>query len=47
MRFTDTQVAALSEIAWWNWPETQIDQHMDLFYENVDQFIAQARELTS
>lgn len=47
MRFADTQVAALAEIAWWNWPGAKIDQHMDLFYADVDQFIAQARKLTS
>lgn len=45
MRFEDAQVAALTEIAWWNWGDTQIDQHMDLFYENVDLFIAQARKM--
>lgn len=47
MRFTDTQVTALTEIAWWDWPEAQIDQHIDMFYEDVDQFIAAARKLMS
>ena len=46
MRFEDAQVAALTKIAWWKWPDAKIDQHMDLFYENVDAFIAQARTLT-
>ena len=46
MRFKAAQIAALKEIAWWNWPDTQINEQMDLFYENIDQFIAKARELT-
>lgn len=47
MRFEAAQIAALREIAWWEWPDTQITEHMDLFYENIDEFIAQARKLTS
>ena len=44
-RFTPAQAAALAEIAWWNWPEERIKQHADLFYTDVDAFIAGAREL--
>lgn len=47
MRFEAAQIAALTEIAWWDWPEAMITAHMDLFYTDVDSFIAQARDIGS
>lgn len=44
-RFTPAQAAALAEIAWWNWPEERIKQQAELFYGDVDSFIAKARAL--
>ena len=38
-RFTGDQIEQLRSIAWWNWPDTKILQHIDLFYSNVDSFI--------
>ena len=45
MRFEAAQIAALSEIAWWNWPEEKIRAEIETFYSDVDAFIARAREL--
>jgi len=45
-RFTPAQAAALAEIAWWNWPEERIKRHAELFYTDVDSFIAKARALS-
>lgn len=39
-RFTPAQAAALTEIAWWTWPEERIKQNADLFYTDIDGFIA-------
>jgi len=42
-RFTAAQIGALLEIRWWDWPEEKIIRNMDLFYEDIDTFIAVAR----
>lgn len=47
MRFKTAQIAALTEIAWWDWPEETITAQMDLFYTDIDSFIAQARDIAS
>ena len=39
-RFTGDQIEQLRSIAWWNWPDTKILQHLDLFYSDVESFIA-------
>ena len=39
-RFTGDQIEQLRAIAWWNWPDTKILQHLDLFYSDVESFIA-------
>lgn len=41
-RFDPEQIAALTRIAWWNWPEERVREHVDLFYSDVDAFIAVA-----
>jgi hypothetical protein len=46
LRFEADQIAALGEIAWWDWPPALIEAHMDLFYTDVDAFIAQAQKVT-
>lgn len=40
-RFTEAQIAALLEIAWWDWPLERIEsEHRDLLSGNIDAFIA-------
>lgn len=46
LRFKPSQIVELSEIAWWDWPEPQISEQRELFYQDVDAFIARAREIT-
>ncbi len=43
MRFTDKQITALESIAWWDWPEDRVRARMELFYQDVDAFIAAAQ----
>jgi acetyltransferase-like isoleucine patch superfamily enzyme len=43
-RFSDEQIAALSAIAWWDWPVADILAMADAFYGPVDDFIAAARQ---
>ena len=44
-RFSDTQVEALLEICWWNWPQEKIEAAAArLCSPEVDAFIALARE---
>ena len=45
-RFTPQQIAALCNIAWWNWPEERIKRNADLFYTDIESFIARAELLT-
>jgi acetyltransferase-like isoleucine patch superfamily enzyme len=43
-RFSDQQVDALLEIAWWNWPMEQIVERVtELCDPNIDRFIARYR----
>jgi len=42
-RFAPEIVAALLEIAWWDWPDEQIKAAELLFYGDVERFIAEAR----
>ena len=43
-RFSDAQIRALCEIAWWEWPLQRIREHADLLNDpDVDAFIARAR----
>lgn len=37
-RFDEEKIKKLLRIAWWNWPEKQIVQNLDYFY-NVEEFI--------
>ncbi len=46
MGFEAAQIAALSEIAWWDWPEEMIRAEIETFYSDVDSFIARAREIS-
>ena len=39
-RFSPEQIERLLAIAWWDWPEEKIKTNMDLFYGDVDAFIA-------
>ncbi len=41
-RFTAQQIDALEQIAWWDWPTDKIRKLEDLFYGDVDAFIAAA-----
>ena len=43
-RFTEEQIAALLEIAWWDWPEEEVRRAVPLLTStNVDDFIAYGR----
>ena len=39
-RFSLNQIENLESIAWWNWSDAEILERMDLFYSDVDTFIA-------
>jgi acetyltransferase-like isoleucine patch superfamily enzyme len=41
-RFSDSQIAELLKIRWWDWPQDYVIRNLDLFYEDVDAFIAAA-----
>jgi acetyltransferase-like isoleucine patch superfamily enzyme len=43
-RFDETTIAALLEIAWWDWSDTEIAGFEALFYGDIDAFIAAARK---
>jgi len=44
-RFSPEQIAALLDIAWWNWPEDEVRAAVPLLAsEDIDAFIAYARE---
>jgi acetyltransferase-like isoleucine patch superfamily enzyme len=45
-RFSEATIAALLEIAWWDWPDAEIAEFEALFYGDVDAFIAAARRKT-
>ena len=48
LRFTPRQIAELTDIAWWNWPDEDVDAGADLMLSNdVDAFIRYAREVRS
>jgi acetyltransferase-like isoleucine patch superfamily enzyme len=38
-RFTPEQIDALLALRWWEWPEEQIRERLDLFYGDIDNFI--------
>ncbi len=42
-RFTDGQIAALREIAWWHWSDEEIAELGEAFYGPIDAFIEKAR----
>lgn len=43
-RFTDEQVDALLEIAWWDWPDAVVrERYRDLCHDDIDGFIARYR----
>ncbi len=43
-RFNDTQIAALLQIAWWQWPEDKVKQFMPLLCQpDIDEFIKAAQ----
>lgn len=39
-RFSDPQIIELLKIRWWDWPEDRVIANLDLFYKDVDAFIA-------
>ncbi len=43
-RLTPEQIHLMLEIAWWDWPENQILENLDLFYGDVDAFIRMHRK---
>ncbi len=43
-RFSDTQIAALLELQWWNWPDEKLASLRDEFYGPIDAFIEAARK---
>ena len=42
-RFDAETIAALQRIAWWNWPETRIREHIALLTDDAERFIEQCR----
>lgn len=47
-RFSDEQVASLLRIAWWNWPDHLVLQHVDLLCAGeIDSFIQKASDEVS
>lgn len=42
-RFSEEQIGALLEIAWWDWPDQKIARFEDAFYGPIDAFIEQAQ----
>ena len=38
-RYSDKQIAALKEIAWWNWSDEKIREHYSDFFMSIDEFI--------
>lgn len=43
-RFSDSQIEELLKIRWWDWPEEDIVKNIDFFYQDIDEFLAFARE---
>jgi acetyltransferase-like isoleucine patch superfamily enzyme len=43
-RFSESQIAELLRIRWWDWPEERIVNNIELFYKDIDEFIAAARQ---
>jgi acetyltransferase-like isoleucine patch superfamily enzyme len=39
MRLTESQIAALEKIQWWNWPPEKVKANLECFYGDVDAFI--------
>jgi acetyltransferase-like isoleucine patch superfamily enzyme len=39
-RFSESDIAQLLKIAWWDWPPAKIVENVDLFYADVSEFIA-------
>lgn len=39
-RFSQDQIQALTEIAWWNWSEEKIVKHISDFYGDINAFIS-------
>ena len=39
-RLNSDQIDSLLRIQWWNWPITKIEDNLELFYSDVDQFIS-------
>lgn len=46
-RFTDEQIGALLDLAWWNWPDARIAELGEAFYGPVDAFIEKARRMAA
>jgi acetyltransferase-like isoleucine patch superfamily enzyme len=45
-RFSESQIAALGKIAWWNWPHPKIAENVELLLgHDIDAFIARHRVL--
>jgi virginiamycin A acetyltransferase len=44
-RFPAETIARLIRVAWWKWPQTLIKNNMDLFYLDVNDFLAKAEIL--
>jgi len=43
-RFSEMQIDALQEIAWWDWPDQKIRSFEASFYGDIDEFIANAKK---
>jgi acetyltransferase-like isoleucine patch superfamily enzyme len=39
MRLSESQIAALEKIQWWNWPLEKVKANLECFYGDVDEFI--------
>ena len=39
-RFSQGAVERMLKIAWWNWPQDDIENNMDWFYGPIDEFLA-------
>jgi acetyltransferase-like isoleucine patch superfamily enzyme len=47
-RFDEESIAALLDIAWWNWPDEKVDRHLPMILsDDIGTFIRHARRLQS
>jgi hypothetical protein len=47
-RFDEESIAALLDIAWWNWPDEKVDRHLPMILsDDIGTFIRHVRRLQS